>query len=245
MREAVAITDGLPGASLGEELGTSVDEDNHNGVSILTEQSSMFETATDTPTGVGPQSFIALPSGFVPNSMSDDEGGMSSDGGVQLNMSSAYSEALNVEMDMVDAEVMGHFNLASIAESYAFVVDEMDDATQLDMVEEESQVVPPSWTLGDDSVAVVPQTLDLSNIPNVMSEVSQQLQYIQDGQEQGELLVAQHGLVHDQSIHSLPSTNSRPLLKYWKPTFQYSIDVHGLCFSHCRKFRRPVTAHGT
>jgi len=208
MREAAVIPGAPLTASLGEELGASFGDDNNNGVSVIAEQASMFHTGMSLPASNGLENSPSFPSGFAPYSMSDDEGGMSSDGGVQLNMSAAHSEALNVEMDMVDAEVMGHFNLASIVESHGFLNDEVDDTAHFSIEEEESQIVPHPWTLDDDFLAITHQIPEISNLPDVMSEVSQQLQYIQDGQEQGELSIVQHGSVHDQSIHPIPFITS-------------------------------------
>jgi hypothetical protein len=120
------------------------------------------------------------------HNMSDEDQDMS-DGGAALTMTLSHAEELNAELDLLDAEVMGHDNLVglflethypSIAES---PFQYSDSFTSPDPYSDES--LDPSEVVAD---AYVQGTTDAANLPTSLSAVSLQLQHIQDGQEHEE-----------------------------------------------------------
>jgi hypothetical protein len=219
MRELVSLGDPpTTTASPIDILSTSLDNDFHNGVSLV-QQSPMYLFGDDSSSPPGNE---PVPSNFLASSWgaditSEDEAGMSSDGGVQLNMSTLHAEDLNDEMDMVDADVMGPYNLAAIAINHAFVgssdldddMEDHEDTTQSSMEDNIPQVEALTST---EHGNIHPYLgADFSNLPNAISEFSQQLQNLQDGQEQGDFEIsnAAHGYVIDHhSNDPIPSNPS-------------------------------------
>lgn len=136
---------------------------------------------------------------------SDEDTDMS-DGGAALTMTMSHAEALNAELDMLDAEVMGSDNLVGLLMdnhyqptiiedlpfSYYSYHQDPQEFTQMSGVYEED--------IMDNELGPGPATLP--NLPVAMSAVSQQLQYIQD--EQGHaaftnITDAQHAGPQDNS----------------------------------------------
>ncbi|CZT49872.1 related to vegetatible incompatibility protein het-e-1 [Rhynchosporium secalis] len=134
-----------------------------------------------------------------PPTISDEEDDRDmTDGGILSTMSLAQAVALNNEMDMVDAEVMGVDNLLDIAglDSYFNTPFFADFAT-----------INPLWS----NVEALQHMDGLSapaNLPPVMSAVSQVLQNLQDGQNEQEHaeLVTGAGVLHGANLQqSTPS----------------------------------------
>lgn len=145
----------------------------------------------------------------------DDEDAEMSDGGVQIEMNSAQTEQLNNEMDMVDAEVVGPYNVALITTDTTFHTGLLqDDDTSENFAEYTlGEDTPESnYDIADDaevddeneSDELVPQTADIAD---PMSAVSQQLQSLQDGQEDDEFQTSAmlHGSDQHHSINPFPS----------------------------------------
>lgn len=142
-----------------------------------------------------------------------------SDGGVLIDLSGADIEQLNPEMDMVDAELLGSYNITIISTNPAFhagLVQHHDsledfteygagvDAAELDYDPEDEDEKEEEDGEDDESVQ---QT---APVPDPMSAVSEQLQNLQDGQEQGELITSAmlHGSIQNHSIYPFPSLPS-------------------------------------
>jgi hypothetical protein len=128
--------------------------------------------------------------------ISDEDQDMS-DGGAELTMTLSHAENLNAEMDMVDAEIMGPHNLADIfldpnsqassSENHEPPYHHQNSAHGAshflhELPEHTDDVMYDGFTYGAE---------DASDLPAAMSEVSQQLQHIQDGQEHGHLSMVQ------------------------------------------------------
>ncbi len=141
----------------------------------------------------------------------EDEDAEMSDGGVQIDVSSAHIQQLNNEMDMVDAEVMGPYNVAVIAANTAFHIGLLqDDDTSVDSTEYNlgEDTAESSYGIADDDEdddeGFVPQAALISD---PMSAVSQQLQSLQDGQEDDEFPTSAmlHGSDQHHSINPFSS----------------------------------------
>jgi hypothetical protein len=144
---------------------------------------------------------------------SDEDRDMS-DGGAALTMTLSHAEELNAEMDLLDAEVMGHDNLvglfletqfpSAVAEGYSVYTDSFPSPEQYSQE-------PPDPTDETMDNADIQGSSDASYLPTSMSAVSQQLQHIQDGQEHAESAEAAdelHGAFLNNSTSSIlfPST---------------------------------------
>jgi hypothetical protein len=118
--------------------------------------------------------------------MSDEDQDMS-DGGAELTMTLSHAEELNAELDLLDAEVMGHDNLVGLFPEthYPSITENQfqysSSYTNPDHYSDESLVQP------EEGADVFMQgTADTTNLPTSLSAVSLQLQHIQDGQEHEE-----------------------------------------------------------
>ncbi|KAI9053503.1 hypothetical protein LZ554_002458 [Drepanopeziza brunnea f. sp. 'monogermtubi'] len=132
--------------------------------------------------------------------LSDEDYDMS-DGGAALTMTLSHAEALNNEMDLLDAEVMGHDNLVGLSghESYYPESPALPDHYPDDE--------PPDWTHGAEHIYTQQILAGPTSIPAAMSDLSQQLQHLQEGQDHSDIAgVADdiHGAIH-QLDHSTPS----------------------------------------
>ncbi|KAI9650513.1 hypothetical protein NHQ30_000529 [Ciborinia camelliae] len=134
-----------------------------------------------------------------------------SDGGVPLTMTHSYAEELNAEMDTLDTEIMGQENPVGLHHGYHF----QSSITPfypgfLDQLAVPSE--PGGSSYQSQGNIPIPEPINTTDLPAVMSEVSQQLQHIQDGQEHGdfELATGEHHdmfLNHNQSTSPLDSFN--------------------------------------
>lgn len=118
--------------------------------------------------------------------MSDEDQDMS-DGGAALTMTLSHAEELNAELDLLDAEVMGHDNLVGLfLETHYPTITEnpfeySDSFPGPDLFSNEIPNQP------EEVADVYMQgTADNTNLPTSLSAVSLQLQHIQDGQEHAE-----------------------------------------------------------
>jgi hypothetical protein len=145
----------------------------------------------------------------------DDEDAEMSDGGVQIDMSSAHTQQLNNEMDMVDAEVMGPYNVAAITTSTTFhtgILQDDDSSEDFTEYTPEEDTAESSYDIAeedeldheDEDDGFVPQA---AHISDPMSAVSQQLQSLQDVQEDDEFPTSAmlHGSDQHHSINPFPS----------------------------------------
>ncbi|KAI9730184.1 MAG: hypothetical protein M1818_008278 [Claussenomyces sp. TS43310] len=132
------------------------------------------------------------------SSNNDGDSDTSDDGGVPLGMSSPHAAGLNAEMDLLDAEVMGPYNLAAIATTSTLnaVLNDMDDEGQqahLDTDDEMLETQQLAWfanSIQDEDNGYPHSSMTLADNPTAMSEMSTQLQFIQDGQAHGNLAVS-------------------------------------------------------
>jgi hypothetical protein len=113
--------------------------------------------------------------------MSDEDQDMS-DGGAALTMTLSHAEELNAELDLLDAEVMGHENLVGLFLEAHYPAENpfqySDSFPSSDQYSDESPDQP------EEVADVYMQgTADATNLPTSLSAVSLQLQHIQDGQE--------------------------------------------------------------
>jgi hypothetical protein len=123
--------------------------------------------------------------------VSDSEDDMDIDGGVSLNL---HAAALNAEMDLLDQEIMGEENYNIMMQ------DQQDHEMEHDaMPADDSQ--PSASTMPMDIAHLHPTA---ANLPATMTEVSQQLQHLQDGLELADMTgMTAHGSVGDNSIYPL------------------------------------------
>jgi hypothetical protein len=165
-----------------------------------------------------PSSNSSVFTGYTPqlyHASDDGEDAEMSDGGVQIGISTAQTEQLNNDMDMIDAEVMGPYNVAVITANTAFQAGLLqDDDTSVHSAEYalgEDTAESSYGIVGDDEVdaeddddGFVPQA---TLILDPMSVVSQQLQSLQDGQEDDGLPPSAmlHGSDQHHSINPFPS----------------------------------------
>lgn len=138
--------------ALEDDANASLDEDNHNGVSILGDI-SMLSVETAQPAGEELQTGLTLPSGFASFLMSDEDAGMSSDGGVPLEGIALLSETLSGGAAIIDVVGIQETNTTTAGNIALSDVD-MDHFSdnEADEVEGETHIVPPPWTIGDDGV---------------------------------------------------------------------------------------------
>lgn len=118
----------------------------------------------------------------------DEDTDMSVDGGVPIPLINSSAQQLNLEMDMLDAELMGPYNLAAIAPNPGFHGDiyptDDDSYDQFTEYAQEDEgfgmSYTPSVNMGEPLEAEQPTTpID------PISELSDQLQNIQNGQQMG------------------------------------------------------------
>jgi hypothetical protein len=213
------------------------------------------DSSAPTDTSDGVSLFTVFPTAYTPNSMfpgypaesdesdiygagEDDEDMSSTDGGVQIGLNSAHAHHLNAEMDMVDAEVMGPYNLAAIATSSAFQtdIDQLDNVSTLMVTDG-----PVSHWVGDYPGDGLPQSL---HAQDPMSEVSLQLQHIQDGQEQGELEISsiQHGSSLSQSTDSISSLQNHTVPEDGQEVYHY---LYQLASNAAQLDGVPAASHGS
>lgn len=191
-----------------EDTDASVDSE--NGVSAgAVEQAHINHESSD---GQYPVARVYSMEGAPLDTSSGSDGASdeSDDGGVPLGMTSSHAAALNAEMDLLDAEVMGPYNLAAIATTsvYNSALDDMDHDhwhAQLGAEEDMNPANHPDWlsdTMMDDGSGHANPGLTMADNPVAMSEVSTQLQIIQDGQAHGSPpnFSAQHGAAPANSI---------------------------------------------
>lgn len=131
--------------------------------------------------------------------MTDEDEDMSESGGggALLTMTLSHAEALNAELDMLDAELMGPQNLSDMYmdqyypppfDPYSF----HEPESQMDQPE------PPQDTHMHGSGSLV-------NLPSAMSQVSLHLQHLQEEQEHAEAAE-----VMDEDMHIASLNNSTP-----------------------------------
>ncbi|OBT54840.1 hypothetical protein VE04_06038 [Pseudogymnoascus sp. 24MN13] len=219
MRETIVMLGNLPGSPLDGELSPTFDDDNHNGVSLFGEPSDMLESGETQPAGLEIQELPPTPDESTPYPMSDDEGGMLSDGGVQLDISQAHTESVDLDTDMAPPEAEENSSLLSIPQIHAISEHETSNIA----VGLESDTMQPSWPQepGPGASAVAYQ---ISNLLDEISGLTQQIQHtqhehpelqhieqqlhdlqqlqtlehIQGMQEQGEQPTVPHGAAYDQ-----------------------------------------------
>jgi hypothetical protein len=145
------------------------------------------------------------------------DGGAELSNGAPLTMTVSHAEELNAEMDMLDAEIMGHDNVnvllhnghyqSTMGNDIPFYYSEPFHGHEQPAHLSEDDfygMMDDVLTLGVAPAPDPPATI--SGLPVVMSELSQQLQHIQDGQEHADLTSvqdAQTGTL-DNSISPLP-----------------------------------------
>lgn len=115
-----------------------------------------------------------------------DEDQDMSDGGAALTMTLSHAEALNAELDLLDAEIMGPDNFNDLHPDEHFPL--MPIHGDVDGFFMPTQYTPyhPQDAQQD--------PMDTTNLPATMSQVSQHLQHIQDGQEHlEEMITDEHG----------------------------------------------------
>lgn len=215
MRETIVMFGSLPGSPLDGELSPTFDDDNHNGVSIFAGPSHMLESGETQPAGLEIQEPPSTPDESAPYPMSDDEGGMLSDGGVQLDISQAHAESVDLDTDMAQPEAEENPNLPSIPQIHIIA----DYGTTNVAV-----TVQPSWPQEQGPGASAAVAYQISNLLDEISGLTQQIQHTQDEhpelqhieqqihdlqqlqtlqhiqgvQEQGEQPTVPHGVAYDQ-----------------------------------------------
>lgn len=141
----------------------------------------------------------------------DDEDAEMSDGGVQIDISGTHAEQLSTEMDMVDAEVMGQYTDSTLhtgAVQHDGALDYFGFTTIITLggnnAESEYDNADNDGDEEDEDEGFIQQLVHASD---PMSAVSQQLQNIQDGQEQDEMISSDllHGTVQNHSTDPFPS----------------------------------------
>ncbi|OWP06943.1 hypothetical protein B2J93_7677 [Marssonina coronariae] len=147
---------------------------------------AVVPTSDSTPATLGTAAGMTLdrpeersePEEKLPPSGSDEDLDMS-DGGAALTMTLSHAEALNHEMDMLDAEVMGHENLLGLAEhpSYHSVSQSGPDQG----ADDDS---PDEWAVTGENLPTEEVPAGATSASTTMSQVSQQqqLQHWQEGQ---------------------------------------------------------------
>lgn len=134
-----------------------------------------------------------------PPTSSDEDQDMS-DGGATLTMTLSHAEALNNEMDMLDAELMGHHNLMDLSGA-----DPYNPEPYFNGIPDSNPQSPWSTLDGVQQPHIAPIP---ANVPPAMSEVSQVLQHLQDGQngqEHTEIADVGDDLHGEHLQHSTPS----------------------------------------
>ncbi|KAM3086768.1 hypothetical protein ACMFMF_000707 [Clarireedia jacksonii] len=210
-----------------EDSIENLDIDTPNGVT-LTEHGN-HNTATHVPsitTSIGASNtahanslgtYLATNDLVLFEPMEDEDQDMS-DGGAALASTISHEVHIQIDMDMFNTEPMGHDGLGGTPTN--------PDLHNM-MLVESSQATPnmsgynsaygPGGGFEDFGPMPVPAVSGAAttDLPAVMSEVSQQLQHIQDGQQHGDndSSQAEHHdpFLHNQSTASLPFTSLPPV----------------------------------
>ncbi|TVY52161.1 putative WD repeat-containing protein [Lachnellula cervina] len=188
-----------------------------------------------SPVGPNAHNFTGLANTFAPTPVSDmgldnrdergelaeqadsydsmDEDQDMSDGGADLTMTLSHAEALNAELDLLDAEVMGPDNFTGLHLATHFP--SLENYHTLDVLLNLPPSEPHSPHPQDEQENIMTNNpMDTPDLPATMSQVSQHLQHIQDGQEHVELDMPtdEHGAFTNNSTH--------PFLVPYIPQFQ-------------------------
>jgi hypothetical protein len=147
-----------------------------------------------------------------------------SDGGAPLTMTLSHAEELNAEMDLLDAEVMGADNLAGLLLDNHFPSSTLDNLPFLYHDDLYQESIENSFDPDDDVIDHIMDDgflhggADTSDLPTAMSELSQQLQHLQDGQEHADAgpISEEHGDFLQNSISPLllPSPSPASILSF-------------------------------
>jgi hypothetical protein len=132
----------------------------------------------------------------------DEDMSESGGGGAPLTMTLSHAEALNAELDMLDAELMGPENLEDMYMEEHFpppfnphqYYEDDYSGSLMDLPE------PPQDTFMHGSGSLV-------NLPSAMSQVSLHLQHLQQEQEHAE---AAEAMDDDEDVHVASLSNSTP-----------------------------------
>ncbi|TAQ83042.1 hypothetical protein B7494_g8634 [Chlorociboria aeruginascens] len=124
-----------------------------------------------------------------------DEDQYMSEGGIALTMTPSHAAQLNAEMDMVDVEVMGPANLLAF-----FNNNLIHSNTAIDPLN--YPFAGPQNFEEDLHAASTEGAVDNTSLPAAMSEVSQQLQHLQDGQEHPPADASDDGFAHHSTSPS-------------------------------------------
>lgn len=250
----------LPGSPLEGELSPTFDDDNHNGVSILAGPSHMFESGENQPAGLETQEPQSAQGESVPYPMSDDEGGMLSDGGVQLNISQAHAESVDIDTHMAHPDAEETSDISSTLQNYTSL-GENDNENTLGTVEDEPDVMESPWPQEHGNTVAY----QISNLLNGISGLSQQmqqapsehpelqhiqqqiqdlqqlqtLQHVQNEQEQGEQPTLSHVVAYDQGILLLFANS---FLLSLLQVLETNVSMQGRCLAYQRFLMRKTWA---
>ncbi|KAJ8070437.1 hypothetical protein OCU04_000811 [Sclerotinia nivalis] len=136
----------------------------------------------------GPSGAHTPGSRFFPEDMMEGSDQDMSDGGAPLTTIPSHAEQLNAAMEAVGSEVMGHYNLVGLHHDPQFqsLPNPFSTHTSLGELDVPSGPGGSSFQYEGDTPLPLPEVINTTDLPAVMSEVSQQLQHIQDGQEHGD-----------------------------------------------------------
>lgn len=242
----------LPGSPLEGELSPTFDDDNHNGVSILAGPSHMLESGESQPAGLETQEPPYAPGESVPYPMSDDEGGTLSDGGVQLNISQAHVESVDLDTHMAHPDAEETSDISSPPQSNTSSGGG-DNETTPGTIEDEADVMESPWPQEHGNTVAY----QISNLLNEISGLSQQmqqapdehpelqhvqqqfqdlqqvqtLQHAQNEQVQGEQPTVPHGMTYDQGTLLLfPNSFVLPLPQ----VLETNVSMQGRCLAYQR-----------
>jgi hypothetical protein len=201
-------------------LNESTESAEDNGVTLplvpndMQQNPSIAKPISDVNMGVEGQDESAEMQGGAENDdvLSDEDHDMSDGGGAPLTMTLSHAEALNAELDMLDAEVMGTDNLYDLhmGQYQGTMIEDLPISyygphhSLYNFVQDSDVYDEDIMDLGG---GLGPGQAASPNLPIAMSAVSQQLQHIQDGQGHANFTAipdAQHGGIQDNSTLSLP-----------------------------------------
>jgi hypothetical protein len=143
--------------------------------------------------------------------MSDEDQDMS-DGGAELAMTLSHAEELNAELDLLDAEVMGHDNLVGLFPETHYPSITENQFQYSSSLPNPDHYSDESLHQPEEGADVFMQgTADTTNLPTSLSAVSLQLQHFQDAPEHEESAeTAEAFLIHGTAFIN-NSTPSIPL----------------------------------
>jgi hypothetical protein len=148
---------------------------------------------------------------------SDDDQDMS-DGGAALTMTLSHAEELNAELDLLDAEVMGHDNLVGLYLENHYPAE--NPFQYSNSFSSQGQYSDESPDQPEEAVdAYMQGTADATHLPTSLSAVSVQLQHIQDGQEHAESADTA------DEVHGAFINNSTPSILFPFPSSQAASHV--------------------